>query len=262
VLLGLAMTRSGYLLRFPRTCDFVISGDDRRIDARPHRHVAPETMEHLLADQVLPRCLAQRGDLVLHAAGIAFGRDIALFVGESGRGKSTLAGLFCQAGRTVLTDDCLLLRPTPAAVRALPTYPSLRLQPDSVDAIFPGDTARATLPSYSGKQRFCVPDASGQAAAGCVAAVYFLGDAVAERDDCKIEPLAPATSCIRLMEQTFQLDALDREAVGRLLGLAGEVVMRVPTFSLDFRRDFRRSAELLAGIERHFASVDRHPCPP
>ena len=91
---GLAVTRSGYLLRFPRQCDFVVSADATRIDTRPHRQVAPEILEHLLADQVLPRCLAQRGELVAHAAGIAFGRDIALFVGESGRGKSTLAGLF------------------------------------------------------------------------------------------------------------------------------------------------------------------------
>ena len=255
MVLGLAMTRSGYLLRFPRSCDFVISRDARHIDARPHRDVAPEMMEHLLADQVLPRCLAQRGELLVHSAGIAFGNDIALFAGESGRGKSTLAGLFFRAGRKVLTDDCLMLRPTPEAVRAFPTYPSLRLQPDSVGELFPGDTASTTLPSYPGKQRFSVPDASRDAATGRVAALYFLGDRVVERNDVRIEPLAPATSCIRLMEQTFLLDALDRDAVKRLLGLAGEVVARVPTFTLDYPRDFGRAAELVAGIERHFAGV-------
>lgn len=256
------MTRSGYLLRFPRQCDFVISGDARRIDVRPHRYLAPEILEHLLADQVLPRCLAQRGELVVHAAGIALGHDIALFVGESGRGKSTLAGLYFRAGRTVLTDDCLILRPTPDAVRALATYPSLRLQPDSIDALFPGDAARVSLPSYSDKRRFVVMDTSAQTVAGRVAAVYFLGDACAEQNDLRIEPLAPATSCIRLMEQSFQLDVLDRDAVRRLLGRAGEIVTRVAAFALNYPRDFRRSDELLAGIERHFASIDRNPSPP
>jgi hypothetical protein len=217
--------------------------------------LAPELLEHLLADQVLPRCLAQRGELVVHAAGIALGPDIALFVGESGRGKSTLAGLFFRAGRTLLSDDCLILRPTPVAVLAIPTYPSLRLRPDSADALFPGDIARAPLPSYSDKPRFSIPDVSRQAAAGRVAAVYFLGDADAGRADVRIAPMARATACIRLMEQSFQLDILDRKAVQRLLGLAGEVVARVPVFTLDYPRDFDRAAELVAGIERHLAGV-------
>jgi hypothetical protein len=253
--ISLARTRSGYLLRFPRQCDFAISGDAGRIDARPHRRVAPEVLEHLLADQVLPRCLAQRGELVVHAAGIALGPDIALFVGESGRGKSTLAGLFFRAGRTILSDDCLMLRPTPAAVRAVPTYPSLRLRPDSADALFPGEAALAPLSSYSEKPRFSVPDVSREAAGGRVAAVYFLGDADAGRTDMRIAPMARATACIRLMEQCFQLDILDRAAVQRLLGLAGEVVARVPAFTLDYPRDFGRAAELVARIERHFAGV-------
>jgi hypothetical protein len=253
--ISLTLTLSGYLLRFPRQCDFAISADAGRIDARPHRRLAPELLEHLLADQVLPRCLAQRGELVVHSAGIALGPDIALFVGESGRGKSTLAGLFFRTGRTLLSDDCLMLRPTPEAVRAVPMYPGLRLRPDSLEALFPGDAALAPLPSYSDKPRFSIPDVSREAAAGRVAAVYFLGDADAERADIRIAPIARATACIRLMEQCFQLDILDRDAVKRLLGLAGEVVARVPTFTLDYPRDFGRAAELVAGIERHFAGV-------
>jgi len=67
--------------------------------------------------------------------------------------------------------------------------------------------------------------------------------------------MARATACIRLMEQCFQLDILDRDAVKRLLGRAGEVVARVPVFTLDYPRDFGRAAELVAGIERHFAGV-------
>jgi len=216
--ISLARTRSGYLLRFPRQCDFAISGDAGRIEARPHRRLAPEFLEHLLTDQVLPRCLAQQGELVVHAAGIALGPDIALFVGESGRGKSTLAGLFFRTGRAILSDDCLMLRPTPEAVRAIPTYPSLRLQPDSVEALFPGDTAPAPLASYSDKPRFSIPDVSRQAAGGRVAAMYFLGDADAGRADVRIAPMARATACIQLMEQCFQLDILDRDAVQRLLG--------------------------------------------
>jgi hypothetical protein len=255
----LSLTPDGYLLRFPGECDFFISRDARYIDIRPRHRLSEAVMEHLLADQVLPRCLAQSGELVVHAAGIAFERKVALFVGESGRGKSTLAGLFLRAGRTVLTDDCLILRPAPEAVRAVPTYPSLRMNPDSTNALFPANRPPGTLASYSEKQRVPLPDAARKAATSDVAAIYFLGDAEATRADFRVEPLTPAASCIRLMEQSFQLDLLDRGAVGRLLERAGEIVSRVSCYTLDFRRDYLQLDELLVRIERHFAEASPVP---
>jgi hypothetical protein len=129
------------------------------------------------------------------------------------------------------------------------------MNPDSADALFPASSASAALPSYSAKQRVRLPDVSRTATAGQVAAIYFLGDVGAARVDFGIEPLAPAASCIRLMEQSFQLDVLDRNAVGRLLGRAGEIVSRVNCYTLDYRRDFLQVDELRARIERHFAEA-------
>jgi hypothetical protein len=255
VVMGLARNRAGYLLRFPRTCDFHISQDAGRIGVCPHRPAEAGTLEHLLADQVLPRCLGHQGQLVVHAAGVAFGQDIAVFVGESGRGKSTLAGMYLRAGRTVLSDDCLVLRPTTAAVWAVPTYPSLRLRKDTVDALFPDGQPGAVLSSYSDKRRFVVPQAAPHASDRGVAAIYFLGDAGAAGPKATIEPLAPATACIRLMEQSFQLDVLARDSVARLLKAASEVVARVPSFTLTYPRDFGRVEELTTHIERHLAGI-------
>jgi hypothetical protein len=191
----------------------------------------------------------------VHAAGVALGQDIAVFVGESGRGKSTLAGLFLRAGRTVLSDDCLVLQPTLATVRALATYPSLRLRQDSVDALFPGDQSGAFLPSYSDKRRFTVPANAHEAARHGVAVLYFLGNAGGTESEFLFEPLAPATACIRLLEQSFQLDVHARDCVARLLKSASEVVARVPAFTLTYPRNFGRIAELSTHIERHFAGI-------
>jgi hypothetical protein len=60
-----------------------------------------------------------------------------------------------------------------------------------------------------------------------------------------------ARDCLYPADGTvLALDILDRDAVKRLLGLAGEVVARVPTFTLD-TQGFRPRCELVAGIERH-----------
>jgi len=253
--IGLVQTSSGYLMRFPRQCDFAISTDAAHIAVRPHRVLSSQALEHLLADQVLPRCLAQRGELVVHGACVEIGGRLALFIGESGRGKSTLAALLLRRGHRVLTDDCVLLRPAAGSVRAVATYPSLRLNADSARAIFPKGAPHASA-SYSDKQRIALDLHRGVTRSRQLAAVYYLG--AARSRDVAIAPVSPSAACIRLMEQTFQLDVVDRKAVGRLLTKAARVTAQVPGFSLEFPRSFRRTDALVHGIERHLAGlVDR-----
>lgn len=253
--LGVAMTRNGYLLRFPRRCDFAITRDATRIDARPHRPLPEALFDHLLIDQVLPRCIAQRGELIVHAAAVAFGDTVALFVGESGRGKSTLAGQFLRTGHTVLTDDCVILRPGRRTVRAWATYPSLRLQNDSAAALFPDESMPGNLPLYSTKRRWHLPESLPFKAGAKLAAIYFMNPPARRGAGVTIRPLSPSKACIRLMEQSFQLDVLDRHAVGRLLHQAGRVAATTPVFTLDYPRDFAQIASLDRTIERHVAAI-------
>ena len=58
-------------------------------------------------DEILfSRLLADRGVIIVHAAGVVAGGRGLLFAGPSGAGKSTLAGLFAEAkGSLVLSDD-------------------------------------------------------------------------------------------------------------------------------------------------------------
>ncbi len=61
-----------------------------------------------------------------------------LFLGESGRGKSTLAASFATSYFRFLTDDGQRLKPTSSdgnTYRALPSHPSIRLWADSQQAL-------------------------------------------------------------------------------------------------------------------------------
>jgi len=262
VVMAVARHEAGYLLRLPESCDFVISSDARTIEARPHTALAPELLEHLLVDQVLPRCLGHQGRLVVHSAGVVFEHGIALFVADSGRGKSTLAGLHLRAGLQVLSDDCLVLRGTPDGVRALPTYPSLRLRSDSFDALFtttaePNRTGVAADADANAKTKIPVLAAQLSSATRRVIALYFLADPVQAQSAIRFTPLAGAAACSRLMQQCFQLDLLAHAQATSLMRQASDVVSRVPAFALDYPREFQRSAELVERIAQHVAALER-----
>ena len=64
-----------------------------------------EAWEHRLLAVVVPLLLAERGDLVLHAAVVETEQGALVLCGPSERGKSTLALAFAEGGRTVLSED-------------------------------------------------------------------------------------------------------------------------------------------------------------
>ena len=151
---GTSIARAGdeYVMRFARFADFFISGDRRTIRADVPASTRPNTIRHLLLDQVLP-AIAGGGERVgLHASAVAIGGGAVVFAGPALRGKSTLAAAFGLGGHPVVTDDCLLIEPHAGGVRAIPTYPSLRLWQETVSRLA-GGWRMARVAQYSDKLR-------------------------------------------------------------------------------------------------------------
>lgn len=99
------------------------------------RELDSELQEHLLFDHVLPIVLARNGHLVLHGGIVSReDRGVAL-VGSSGAGKSTLAAHLWNHGWTVGNDDGVILTRSTSAVRAEPTYATLRLTPSGAELV-------------------------------------------------------------------------------------------------------------------------------
>lgn len=243
-----ARTASGHLLEFPDVATIGVSaGGDVHVSAWPGASI--ESVRHVLLDQALPRILAQRGDFLLHGAAIRAnnGRTL-LILGESGRGKSTLASAFTCAGAEVLTDDCLRIEPSADAVDILPTYPGLRLWPDSLARLFPDAASRSTpMAHYSDKRRLSLGDASASSAPISLDAIFVLAPPEGS-DTISLAPLSMQQACLALVSNTFQLDLKDAANVERLLAQAAQVAARVPVRALTYPRDYARLPEVVAQL--------------
>ena len=110
---------------------------DRYLRAR----ISPEALEvrldqegsddnacvHFLLDQILPRLLGERGELVLHGGAISDSSSDAsalVLLGTTGSGKSTLCASFLNDGWSLLSDDCVYIDPESMTVSG--SYPGLR----------------------------------------------------------------------------------------------------------------------------------------
>jgi hypothetical protein len=105
-------TGSDHRLRFRECAEFVVAADAAAVTIRPVAGGRSELIPILLAGTVTALVLALRGATVLHASAVAIGGRALALVGQSGRGKSTIAALLCAADADLVTDDVLVVEPT------------------------------------------------------------------------------------------------------------------------------------------------------
>jgi hypothetical protein len=167
-----------------------------------------KTLRHLLLDQVLPVLASDGTARGFHASAVMIDGRAVAFVGRTGRGKSTLTASFAAAGHPVVTDDCLLLHAGPNGVEAVPTYPSLRLWADAVEALGRPLGHWKSVAEYSRKIRltnrprdpirFC----GNPVPLGCV----YLLDKLGASRPARIESVSQREAFIQLIRFAFRLD--------------------------------------------------------
>lgn len=123
----------GYLLCYHRVCDVLVRPDLRWLEVRLAAGANPALVPILLAGNALAFVLMLAGECVLHASAVRMDGRALAFAGGSGKGKSTLAALFCGGGATLVTDDILRLEHGPPGPRCFPGGVEIRLRPGAGD---------------------------------------------------------------------------------------------------------------------------------
>lgn len=233
-------TDKGYRFHFPVLADFLVDRLGRRVTCVARPGTPAETIRHLFLDQVIPLLLNLRGREALHASAIRTASGACAFIGQSGRGKSTIAAAFLAIGYPVLCDDCLLLKDDPDRVLIEPAYPGLRLWDDSREVLL--GHARSTLPvaHYTSKRRVYASDADhGDDEFLPLQGVYTLRRNEDEEPltDPLIEPLSLRDAFMELIEYAFRLDLTDRAMILRQMRVLERVASKVPVKRLRLPND-------------------------
>ena len=247
-------TASGYLLRFPDLADFLVSADGRRVRCHPVVGVSRQTTAYLYESQVLPLALSRLGKLVLHASAVEVEGGAVVFVGESGRGKSTLAASFATSGHRLLTDDGLVIEAAGAEDRpvylVLPSQPSIRLWDDSQEALLHPGTPTAPPVQYTSKTRFLAGgDIAFCAEPRPLRRVCFLGSGVAPEP--RIERIEASEALLELVRHSFLLDIQAHDLIASHFDQLSRLVAQRVFFRLDYARRFDELAAVRAAIVQH-----------
>lgn len=210
--LSVGKNNGSFWIDFPNIASFKCSTDTCRITAYREDTAPDESIRHLLLDQVIPRILSHRGELVIHASCILTDYAAIAFCGESGWGKSTLAAYFHGSDESfpLLTDDCLLLNTKNGKISCTASYPGARLFQDSLTLLNNSENV-VPVSHYSNKKRILMA-CSKEHIENQISAIFILNDPSKEPKEpgISIKQVTGATAAIALLKNTFPLDITDR----------------------------------------------------
>ena len=184
-----------------------------------------------LAGPILGLVLRLRGALSLHASAVQAGAGAVAFVGPHGAGKSTLAAALAAAGRPIVTDDVLHVRPDGGRWLAEPFPSMLKLWPDGARlALGAGFDELPRIVEGWDKRALLAGDWIVAAATPLpLTALACLGPR--EREP-RVDLISPAAALIRLTPHTSASHLLDAAARAAEFRALSGLVRSVPCFTL------------------------------
>ena len=257
--LSIGRVPAGYLLRFPGQADFVVSRDGGRIAVHAPDALPAETLRHLLIDQVLPLAMSRRGRLTLHASAVHLpGIGTVAFLGDTGRGKSTLAAALAARGGRIVTDDCLALEMIDGAVRALPGYPGLRLWPGGSANPLLRAVPTSRVAHYSAKRRVPRGALPFHGRPSPVRVLFLLSARADAGPPVAVRQCRAPARLMGLLRFAYVLDVEERAGLTGLFDGLATLATTVPVRRLRLRQGHHRLPEV-ADLIRAYAAGVVHP---
>jgi hypothetical protein len=250
-----------YHLQYKDGTEFLVDNAGTRVWANwPDDTLTLEDTATYLLGPIMGFVLLLRGFVSLHACAVAIDDQAIAIVGPAGSGKSTTAASFADQGYAILAEDVVTLRDRGETFMVEPGYPSIRLWPSSVEALY---GAAATLPRLTPTWDKCYLDLTQpryefQEHPLPLAAIYIL----AERADGSapfVDDVTASDGLMSLIANTYATYLMDRQMRAREFELLNRVLRTVPIKKITPHSDPARISSLCRTIVEDFPCIASQP---
>jgi hypothetical protein len=219
---------------------FLIS-DGRDLVFDPLPGIDEEMLRHFILGPVLALLLRQRGLFTLHASSVAIQGAAIAFVGNTGWGKSTLANAFHTQGYPLVTDDLLVVDLSESKAMIMPSFPLIKLWPDSAAALENDLSQFSKLYAGTDKLMQCLTQGF-QDDLILLKRIYILG----KGEEISIQRLAAQEALVNIIAHSWGVKNLtERHFVQTHLGQCALLVNQVPVSYLKRPKDLQLLPDIM-----------------
>lgn len=245
-----------HCFRYSDGIDFHMDRAGRRIWIDNPRQYPADYLATYLLGPVLGFVQRLRGTVCLHASAVRIGSSAFLLAGPGGYGKSTTAAALIRHGCAVLTEDVAPIIEDCGRFLVQSGYPSLRLCPDSVQALYGAPDALPRLTPLWDKCGMPLHPARDEFHSGTtpISTIYILGERSSAPAAPFIETLPPAEALRWLIGNTYNSYALTPAMRATEFDLLGRLVRNIPVRRVIPHTDFTALTRLCAALIEDFCS--------
>ena len=214
-----AATGSGHIVQFPGFGEFAVSPS--AIVCHPRTGIPLETVRHLLLDQLLPALLGSRRLVLRQRRHRCPGSRLP----RQPRRQIRAGGGLVRSGASLVTDARLVIECRTDVPRAVPSYPGLRLWPDSQRLVGAWRVRRTQVAHYTRKQRWYGAAVPYSERPLPLDALYLVARG---RSRAGIHLMSARQSIMALVRYSMMLDANDQSTVRFGFELASRLVEQIP----------------------------------
>jgi hypothetical protein len=214
--------------------------------------IEPQLLNLYILSEALGIILYQRGLFLLHASAIKIGRQVVIFAGTPGAGKSTTAAAFARCGYTVLADDMVAMSLDSAGkVMVYPAFPQIKIWPSAVDGL--GYNPSSLPPLFSGSRKRVIQQKENFPSEPFpLAHIFFLEEGA----NLKITKMAK-TEAFFSLARFFPLpsDLLQGTALERHFQQCVQLTGQVDSWKVENPKSFEELKKLVRWVERDLGEV-------
>lgn len=225
-----------FAIRFHNYADFTIDTDGTLITYFKRKATSETTLAHLIADQVVPYALTLSGKMVFHSSTVKVGNTAVSFQAPSGSGKSTIAAYFSKRKHELLTDDSLLLEEKNNKIYAYPSYPGIRLWPNSIKNIYSDRIETKEVSQINSKRLINsnVNFLTGAKEPVHLKSIYFINN----HRPTGIEILNPSEAFSLIIRNIFRADLNNKEINKKQFDFINKVLRFTDIYKLNYEMKY------------------------
>ncbi len=219
------------------------------LDGAPEKAFRTYMLGHLLSYALLGM-----GYETIHAASVVMDGAAIGFLGDSARGKSTLAAAFLQVGCSLLSDDFLVLGQDAGDYIVYPGFPRIKLY-ERVSKHLVADRSQGTPMNADHCPKMVYPIEEAVLGPVPLRVFYSLTSpkSVGALKQVRIDPLNEKEAYLELLENSFNVKVRTPQRLTTQFRWATELVKRVPIKRLSYPRVLTILPDVIEAVKADLA---------